>query len=179
MPKIAICGSQCTGKTTLVQALQQHPKFIEYDFYSSPSRESRKDGFGVNLDAGNLSQLLILSKFVLRTIQPSSPHCIYDRCILDSFAYTSVSFHNGKIAEWVYEYAEHLFHELMPLYDYVFYLPPTLRMVEDGVRDTSEAFRESVVAQYGKLIQKFPSKIQVIDGSVDERINLILQTIHG
>ena len=58
--KILISGTQCSGKTTLLRALQEHPKFKDFDYVIEMVRNLTKDGVKVNEDSDDESQLRIL-----------------------------------------------------------------------------------------------------------------------
>jgi len=171
--KFAITGAHCTGKTTLVNAIQQIDTNNKYQYITSMTREAKKLGFQINEAGNDETQLYILNKHLERLVI-NSP-CVLDRSLIDGYTYTKILYEAGNISEHVMKYAKSLLNvEYMNRYNKIFYLPPTLRLVNDGLRSTEPEFRKHVINNFDHIVQCagifMPDLVTTIDGSVQERV---------
>ena len=63
--RIAIIGSHCTGKTTLMELMWSNINFEGYDFYSEAIREISRLHFPINEEADDSSQLAMCALHLL------------------------------------------------------------------------------------------------------------------
>lgn len=179
--KIAISGSQHSGKTTLIQALKSLDEFKHFNFFKSASRHVNDTGGKVNRSIDKKSQIRIFEQHYNNILKHNSnKDVLFDRCILDALSYATDSCGHGHIKPSVVETGVQYFEKLMPLYDYVFYLEPIADMSEDGVRDTNEQYRKDVVEIYKDIIEDTKFKnVFIIDGTIKERTHKIKEIVYG
>jgi len=60
---ICISGAHSQGKTTLCNALKNNAMLKDYEFISSPIRDLQKQGFPINQDGNEVTQLFVISKY--------------------------------------------------------------------------------------------------------------------
>lgn len=171
--KYGITGAHCTGKTTLVNAIQGIDKQNKYEYITSMTREAKDLGFKINEAGNDETQLYILNKHLER-LTLDRP-CVLDRSIIDGYTYTKILYEAGNISEYVMKYAKSLLNiRYMNKYNKIFYLPPTLQLIDDGLRSTEPKFRQHIINNFDHIIQCAsiftPNLIQTIDGSVSERV---------
>lgn len=169
--KIVFAGTQSTGKTTLVNKMQESGLFNDYDFVTSIPR-SLGNPFGV--DGNDKTQRDIMSTH-LSNLQ--KPNFIADRGILDCFTYTLYQFNNKKIK------ASTLLNQIDTLnqivdYDKIFFIRPEFEIVDDGVRSLDKEFQDEVNAIYEQVIQYIgEDKVVILSGDVETRFNQILKSL--
>lgn len=176
--KYAITGAHCTGKTTLVNAIQDVDFNKKYQYITSMTREAKQLGYKINELGNDETQLYILNKHLERLVIANN--CVLDRSLIDGYTYTKILFESGNISDNVMKYAKSLLSvEFMGRYDKIFYLPPTLQLVSDGLRSTEPEFRRHVINNFEQIVQGasmfMPDLVQAIDGSVQERVRLANQ----
>lgn len=174
--KFAITGAHCTGKTTLVNAIQQIDTAGCYEYITSMTREAKQLGYKINEAGNDETQLYILNKHLER-LAIAKP-CVLDRSLIDGFTYTKILHEAGNISDDVMRYAKSLLSvEYMGRYNKIFYLPPTLQLVGDGLRSTEPEFRRHVISNFEYLVQCagvfMPDLVTTIDGTVSERVNQV------
>lgn len=183
MKKIAISGSQCTGKTTLVNYLKTLPEFADYEFFVSMTRGINDAGVPINLDGTDDTQLLILSKHVERILSPRPNGVVLDRSIIDGFVYTYYLSTIGQISNVVVDIAYDLLECIIDRYDHIFYLPPEIKLEADGQRSVDTEFHNNIVVLFEHQIdlinRNYKDKITTIHGSVEHRAQSIIDYIRS
>lgn len=169
--RIALCGVQCTGKSTLLKEMEKLPEFKDYKIIFEVVRKmigkikinqegNENTQFTVsNIHAGNLKY----------------KNLITDRCILDCFAYSIYAYKHGKISEEDYNKLYKIYIDNVDKYDVIFYIRPEFDIVEDGVRSTDVNFRNEVLENFDYLANK-RNNVVVLSGTVKERMNTIMKT---
>lgn len=170
--RIGICGSHSTGKTTLVEALRTEPYFKDYYFDINVTRWVKEAGFPINEETNDFSQEINLVKRIAHL--NSFDNIICDRTIVDVFAYSSF----GKnISVRSVAYQSDLVYANLHKYDYIFYLPTSIKAVDDGVRAIDPEYREKIAQFILDSLDMFNVKYMVINGSIRERVSIILDEI--
>lgn len=181
MKKIAISGSQCTGKTTLVNYLKTLPEFEKYDFYTSMTRDINDHGLPINQEGGWRTQLLILARHVDRILTPHPNGVVCDRSIIDGLVYTMYLQHNHGLPVKIGDMAISIYSTIIEEYDRIFYLPCEIDIEDDGQRSIDVEFRNGVdelFQYYNRITTKnFNCKVQTITGTVEQRAQVILDYI--
>jgi len=175
MMKIGFTGTMSCGKTTLVKALQQLPEFKGYEFSTERSKYLRDLGIPLNTDSTLKGQTIFLAE---RCSELIKPNIITDRTIIDVMAFTTLAKSINYIEkEKFIEYANPFINE----YDYIFYISPEGVPIEDNnVRTIDPIYRQEVDDMINTYINKFRYKIKrfgVLSGSIENRINTVIQTI--
>lgn len=178
---IGFTGAQCTGKTTLLQKCKQY--FLvenNWNYIDEVTRKVKRLGHKINTDGDDLTQLFILSEHLKNHTYPES--YILDRCILDGYVYSSCLSRRGVVSEWVTTYACELLNLLVCNLDIIFYTQPEdVRLVSDGTRSIDFKFRQDIINRYEDLFAQdywWMDKVVRLSGTVDERMNTILKTVH-
>lgn len=187
---ISISGAQCTGKTTLINALKETEPFKENTvFMGSPSRKGNDKGVKINQSAGLIDQLWITSSYIkelVEVVMSHPKHVISDRCILDMLCYTdyhcyhSDGLERNRWSEMRDTVTQLMFH-VEGLYDYHIILKPEFEIVDDGVRSIDPVYQRDInnlfEANMNMLMDFVPEKIIHVTGSVEERVKFILSLI--
>lgn len=170
--KIAISGAQCSGKTTLLEALKKDNFFKHFDFVKSFATSIAEKG-PHSEDTELTTQLRMLYASVEQLKKNIYAPTVFDRCILDVIVYT------GALDE---SYIDILFGETFETHykdiDIIFILG-----TEDIALDTSKSSR-SINESYREKINKIfrnvelPNAIQIPAGlSIEERVCVIKNKI--
>jgi len=179
---ISFSGAQSTGKSTLLQACKELPIFRGFIFVDEVTRRVKKEtGIEINDTAANYNyaQTLIVADHIKNI---SLKNAVLDRCILDGYVYTRYLADRSKVSEYVADFAERAYLELIHNYDIVFYTDPKIPLVDDGIRSIDTGFRESIIGRFEREI-KFQrkanrkSRIVRVKGALEERLKTITDTV--
>lgn len=187
--KVSFTGPQSSGKTTLMNQLLHMSEYRKWSFVKEVTRKVKRAGNEINDHVSDLNktQLLILSEH-LNNHQIKGNHFL-DRCILDGYIYTKYFFEEGKVDQHVYDHAVYLLNMLLPTLDLVLYPDPReVELEDDGIRSTNKYFRDRIIDLYTEYFVNGPDgsdtrinqplpEIVVLQGSVSERMNTILEHI--
>jgi len=173
--KIAISGAQSVGKTTLLNALRSEEALKDYKFCFEVTRRVKGYGLSINEDGDDTTQRLIMQEHIVNAFMYDN--MIADRCALDGLVYSHYLAENKKITEKTYQFAESVFHKLMPEYDLVFYIPPEFEIEDDGTRSINKFFRDRIVTLFDSYIKEEQLITVYLQGSVRERVDTVLKYI--
>lgn len=169
--KIGFTGTMSVGKTTLVNALKNNPKFKDYTFRTERSKYLRDLGIPLNTDSTLKGQSIFLAERCSELLQEN---IITDRTVIDVMAFTNLS---TSIPFYEGDDFEKLASRFVNDYDYIFYIPPTGIEIEDnGVRTTDEKYRGDINFEIKRLLIKYrhPStQLIELSGTTDERVDKI------
>lgn len=152
MIKIGMAGAQGTGKTSMAEAMLTHG-FNLFKLVPSTARQIKEYGYPINREATELSQILVpLLRMIDESEQMTNKYTrfnhqgiISDRTLIDSLAYTMYQVANvwddGAFIEHV---TFRLTQMYMRTYNIVLYFPVYWDSVDDGVRDSDEAYRREI-----------------------------------
>lgn len=183
---VSISGAQCTGKTTLIEALKKEECLKGSLFMGSPSRKGNDRGIKINKEAGIYDQLWIATSYVKEIIESAMSahdHIISDRCLLDVLCYTEYnrdrsSSEDRPLWDEMVDTVTQLLVHIEPLYSHHIVLRPEFKIVDDGVRSTDEVFQKEIDRLFEKnarMLQDFaPRGIHYVSGSIDERVSQVL-----
>jgi len=136
--KIAFCGSQGTGKTTIAYKLAYKLKRAGHDVYVL-SEVARSCPLPINEETTREAQLWIMGKQMTREQSAKGKIYVSDRTLLDSFAYAI-----RKDPEF-FEPAKQFIKNYMTTYDFIFYMEPNDNyLMNDGTRSTDKKFRDDI-----------------------------------
>lgn len=166
---IALSGSQCTGKTTLLNALREDEKIKnEFVFVDEIVRTLQKRGFKINEAGTDETQVAVMDAHISNT--ELAGNVLVDRCVLDCMAYTIWMWRHHKITRETYHECYKKFMDTITKYDIIFYLKPEFDIIPDGTRSTDNAFRNEVVEIFEQLIREFSLTVIKLTGTVEERL---------
>jgi GTPase SAR1 family protein len=172
--KIGICGSMSVGKSTLVEALKNHPTLNNYSFSVERSKYLRDLGIPLNTDSSLKGQIIFLAE---RASELLNDNLITDRTVYDVCAFTeSAKSISSKNKNEFITLALNLIHD----YDIIFYISTKGMDIEhNGVRETNMEYREHIDQTIQKYLELYPPKklINIVGGDVGERIKKVLENI--
>jgi predicted ATPase len=184
---LGICGPHSSGKTTLLDALKDTIEFETVDFLPEITRTIKEQGYDIN-EVGTLdTQVLIMAAHMQNLL--THKRFIVDRCLIDGLCYTRFLYANPgdrsskytRIQDWFMDYCEALVEKYLAYYTRIFYIPPELPMVNDGVRSTDSHFHDEIVHLFEETVKRFsnmyPGLIVPVRGSVEQRVQIVLEEI--
>ena len=186
--KIAVIGTQNTGKTTYVN------DFIKkWPMYTTSEKSYRDLIKEKNLphsqNSNEETQNIILDFLIDQVTETSkSDNVILDRSVLDCLAYSTWLCLNERVSEKFLDQQRIIVRETLKLYDVIFFIPLTkaapIEIKNDGFRDIDPNFREEIDNIFkvfqesyhkgdGRVFPKddTPAVIEIY-GSPEERIKL-------
>ena len=182
--RIAIVGTHCTGKSTLIQDLKEKlsPTLSDFYFVKQVNRECHKYGLKINEEANDLTQLFIAANDLKQIVEaPQDQTVISDRCILDTLIYTLSMAKKGKV-EWdTWRAVRVLCNKTLSNYTHLIWLRPEFEVVPDGVRSVDEVWREeldSLFEDYLKTAESPGTTVVTLSGSREERVNKFIEIIN-
>jgi nicotinamide riboside kinase len=175
--RVAFCGAQSSGKSTLLQECKSVYK--DYKFVDEVTRYVRRTyDVKINEVGGTETQLYILAEHIKNHLRPEE-NLMLDRCILDGYVYTKYQVNQGKVSEQVLHAFNGVFGVLFDKLDFVFYTDPTdVKLVDDGERSVDVQFRNDIIDLFEDLITykmspKNREKVVRLKGSVEKRMQTI------
>lgn len=184
--RINLCGTQGTGKTTLLEALKKDPSFKGWAFYPELVRDMLKKGeVTINENGNAKSQHKIFEEYDKLLDKTFEQPSISDRCIVDVAAYTSVLFDNCSdedLEEYqslsLEEFGERLrILQRAKELELVVYLPIEFPVVDDGIRSSDKVFQQDIDRKIVQFLNNYKIPYIVITGTVEERIEKIKEVI--
>lgn len=140
--RIAITGTACQGKTTLIQdMLKEWPSMK----LPETSYRSKLDGNKHSKLTSEDTQWDILNHMIdTQQKYKSNDKIIFDRCPMDNIAYTLWANAKGIVDDKFVEKCIPIVRESMRFLDIIFFIPitkhATVEIVDDGKRETDEQF---------------------------------------
>ena len=172
--RIALSGAQGTGKTTLIKELKTLlPNYTVYD--EVVRNLIKRTGIFINREADDYSQITITNEQVRLASETyfKKENALFDRCIIDSHSFTEYDYKNGTVSKKTYNYSQQMFLMVFKYfpYDLVIYIPPKIKLIEDGVRDTEVAYRDEINKIMRRQISRKGVASHVLTGvSLEDRI---------
>jgi nicotinamide riboside kinase len=178
--KIALSGVQGTGKTTLLQAIESDPFFVDWTIIPGITRLVKAQGFDINDQGDDNTQLFMTAFSMFNFFSNTQFNSISDRCLLDIYAYTTDLFIKNKVKFDTLEFVEKAWQSMVGKYDIIYYIPPEFDLVADGHRNIDPSYREDIQKIMEKIIKDTPdSPIHRLTGTVEERLNKIKTSIQN
>ena len=170
--KIGFCGTMSVGETTLVNILKDLPEFKDYTFRTERSKYLMEMGIPLNTDSTLKGQLVFAAERASELLQEN---IITDRTIVDVMAFSALS--TSMLANESY-FLNNTLANLIHDYDYLFYVSPVGVKIEDnGVRTTDSEYRNQINQKIINILDSNSVKFTTIQGSVEERMKTIKETI--
>jgi thymidylate kinase len=146
--KIAFIGTQCNGKTTLID------EFIKnWPAYKRPEVTYRdilaEKKLKLNQKGDEKSQRIILDALideVQTAVGTGEKNLVFDRCVLDNIVYSLWLNAKGKVSDNFIIDCKYLVIETIKLFDVIFYLPlrPEIPLEKRKGRDIDPIYREEI-----------------------------------
>ena len=170
--KIGFCGTMSVGKTTLVNELAKLLEFKNYTSRTERSKHLRDLGIPLNMDS------TLKGQFVFAAERASELLCdkiLTDRTVIDVMAFCELS--ESMTANEAFYLNSALGH-LIDDYDYLFYVSPVgVKMEDNGIRETDIKYRDEINKKILSILDLRDIKYTTIQGTTEERIKLVKQTI--
>lgn len=176
--KIAIIGSHCTGKTSLIDKLRPLVEFEGYNFYPEAIREIQKLGFSCNERADDCSQLAMLS---LHLLHLKEKNMVTDRCILDNYVYAYMLKEMGSnISDQCIDTLQAYFIESINKYDIYAFCPVQFQIKDDGFRMVDTKVQEEISEEILRTLIKYVpgDRYILLKGETSERVKQLLEFKH-
>jgi deoxyadenosine/deoxycytidine kinase len=171
--RIGLAGTMSVGKTTLAKALGELEQFKEYSVQTERSKYLNNLGIPLNTESTLPGQFVFLAERASELLQEN---IVTDRTIWDVCSFTLSS-------KTISDYEKRTFVEsamnLKDYYDVVIYVSPRgVEMEDNGIRITDLDYRNKIdIAIQMALDEYKPTKLIKVEGTTDERIATILQSI--
>jgi GTPase SAR1 family protein len=174
--KIGFVGTMSCGKTTLVNALKDLPEFEHYFFSTERSKYLRDLGIPLNTNSTLKGQCVFLAE---RASELMRENLITDRTIIDVIAFTEASSINyGGKNDFT-----NLAINLIPEYDYIFYVSPVgVEIENNSIRETNKEYRNLIDSLVRETLYLNKHKIQNLIEippylSVEDRVDFVKKSI--
>lgn len=171
--RVAFSGAQSTGKTTLLNALRESADFKDGKFYDEITRQIKEQGFEINEQGTDATQLKIMQEHKRRVQADDAEDSglvIFDRCSLDGLVYTQYLYNKGQVSKETLDEATRVFEETISSWDAIFFLRPEFEIVDDGVRSVNIEFHRDIVFLFDHFIEKYNLQVIQLTGSVEDRV---------
>ena len=179
--RIALSGTQCTGKTTLINELEEKASFPVKFFFAKEVVRALMQRYNIEINQkySFSSQKMILEEHTRIALE--NPFLISDRCSLDAFAYATHGYASGKFTAAEYDIFRKLLELNLSNYDLIIHLEPILPIVSDGVRSTDVDYQLEVNKLFHRIYDEYksetPTILRVTQTDREERYNLIYKAI--
>lgn len=190
MKIISFSGAQSTGKTTLLNHLQEKNPSLGIVFVPEVTRLIHREySLPINEGAGGMTQLLINAHHAENVYKKEPEHIqtkVLNRCILDGKVYTEwLARHHAHnidmLLESVNDVSDDLFNQLITKYDVIFYTSPEgVPLKDDGERSVNETFRNEILKWFRVYVENAiqeGANIVTLKGTVEERLATIKSTV--
>lgn len=176
---ISFSGAQSTGKTTLLNHLQERNSHIK--FVPEVTRLVRREyNLPINEEGNNITQLMIISEHLRNAyrLDVDTTSYILDRCSLDGIVYTYWLCQQNNVRLDTFSFAEMIFRETIKKYDVIFYTSPDdVKLIDDGERSVNTKFRDDIIKLFDMYISGLNINVVTLRGTVEERLQTIKQTL--
>lgn len=145
--KIAVCGTQCIGKTTFIQDFVQN--WPQYSIGESAYGKLLASGKIVNNKEGNEpSQKAILDALCDQIMYCKDENVIFDRCVLDNLVYTLWLSANGRVSDTFVQATIDIVKQTLVFFDLILFLPITstspVQVIARSGRETDPQYRVEI-----------------------------------
>ena len=154
--RIAISGTACQGKTTLVNDF-----LTEWSNYKTPEKTYRDTLTEMHSDATDEDTQWDVLNFMVDQLQEyrKGDNVIFDRCPLDNLVYTLWAHDKGKISKEFVDKCIPVVKESMRFLDIIYFIPLTkvhkVEIEEDGVRNTDPKYIKEIDNIFKTLLQYY------------------------
>lgn len=162
--KIAVCGTQCIGKTTFINDfIKEWPMYIK-----SPKNYRniiKQKGLTINREGTEESQELILNALVDEIVENKVEHIIFDRCVLDNLIYTLWLNSKGKVSDAFVKKSITIVRETLVLFDLIFFVPITkyspVNIESAENRDIDPVYRNEIDILFKSLMSAYTKQSNI------------------
>ena len=166
--RIAFSGAACTGKTTLMKAMDP-----SYKYFASMARDLASRGIKINEKGTIESQNVLLEQHLINLDCEEAEVQVYDRCLLDWFVFTQDLYNHKGMSTEDFKRFEQYFLKNIDRYDIICYIDPEFKLQEDGVRNINPYYYNNIVDLFHKTIYNYSVPVERISGTVEERLEKV------
>lgn len=178
MYRISISGTHSTGKTTLVNSLQDSIGEKHLKVIPEIARFLIDKGFKLNQDITEYGIVNYLTDYLYNERILESEIVISDRSLIDLLAYVKTN-NSTKIRCKYVELIEEIVFEESKRFDSYLYIPIEFDLVIDNVRPSDVSYQKQVDNTFIELFKYYNISPITITGNVKERTNKVLNLING
>ena len=174
---VSLSGPSCSGKTTLVKAVNWSDYFKDYNLVESHTRAWKSKGMQINEKGSDETQVAVMdihhSNYVKFGTKSNIKSFITDRCVLDGIVYTEWLANTDRIHSNILSYASKIFMDVKDKIDILFYCEP-VEYKDDADRKLSKRDHEIICNLFESYIGMFDlNQVVRLRGSVEERLKII------
>lgn len=166
--KIAIVWAHGVWKTTLSKELWNK---LDIHLIEDIVPMAHNLGFTINEDTPIETQFWLTAKQM--ELERSYENFIADKCLIDYYVYGKVLIDDKDLINSIEKISER-----NSKYDYIFYIPIEFDLVDDWLRPMDPEFQKKIDQEYKKFIDEKWLEYTTITGSVEERIEKIMNIIN-
>ena len=173
--RIAIIGSHCTGKTSLIEKLKGSIEFEGYTFFDEAIREIQRLNFPCNEKADDCSQLAMCS---LHLLHLKWDKMVTDRHLLDNLVYAYMLRDKGSdISDACIDILFHYFYQTINKIDIFAFCPTQFEMKADKFRMTDKKLQQEISDEILRTLVKYiPEENYILlNGETDERVKQLIE----
>ena len=168
-----ISGAHSTGKSTIIEHLPPEINRIQ-EVARSEINKSEKLPQDMNEQERFEFQLRVILKQIAEEYKMEGKLFVADRAIFDMLAY-SKDLHKRHYDELYKIVSDHIQREWLWQ---VFYTPIEFPMKEDGIRPTSEKYRQKIDGRIQDLFEEFDVIPIILRWTVQDRVSTILSNLN-
>lgn len=171
--KVIFCGSQGTGKTTVLNVFKNEGYPVITEVVRILARE---ENVKINEMGDEDGQIRIFNKY--KELLTTENDYISDRGMQDVIAYTQYLVGRGKVHKHIlWEQMDELSNFIDNNDVLICYFPIEFSVVNDGLRSTDEEFRSFIDVSIKKILDVLNIPYITVTGAVEDRVNTIKQAI--
>ena len=174
---VSLSGPSCSGKTTLVSAINWNDYFKDHYLVESHTRALKSKGMQINEKGSDETQVAVMdihhSNYIKFNTKTNTKTFITDRCVLDGIVYTEWLANTDRIHKNILSYASKIFMDVKDKIDILFYCEP-VEYKDDADRKLSKRDHEIICNLFESYIGMFDlNQVVRLRGSVEERLKII------
>ena len=174
---ISFSGPSCSGKTTLVSAVNWNDYFKNHYLVESHTRALKSKGMQISEKGSDETQVAVMdihhSNYIKFNTKTNTKTFITDRCVLDGIVYTEWLANTDRIHSNILSYASKIFMDIKDKIDILFYCEP-VEYRDDADRKLSKRDHEIICNLFESYIGMFDlNQVVRLRGSVEERLKII------
>lgn len=170
--RFIITGSFGVGKTSVIDGLKKQDiplTYLDEVARALILRENKKPkDIDTKKDIELFQRKILFTQMYQETV---SQNFVADRGVVDTVAYTK----DTDIYETIFDICQNYL-RLDP-YDHIFFIPKEFPIIDDGIRNTNEAYQQYIEDTILEIMHKMGLSYTTLSGSIDERIYTITQSI--
>lgn len=171
--KYFFTGTHSTGKTTILDELKKSTVFNNFEFHNSVTRKVKESGYKINTEATDTDQCKIIELVDEYYDNLGSANIVFDRCVVDTLAYTMYLFDTGNVSKSTVDYCINVFNKYKNMHDHIFYFKTEFDVVIDDVRVDNNNFRVNVEKNIELILHQNDIPYTLVTGDVAVRVNII------